>query len=103
MDQPTIKGAPPSCMEMFLLARNWDDWRDSLRETISVAREIDPSEPHVIAVVEDTIDFLTSRVHSGSSVEMRVAEVWEAAAPEDRHRLARCFIEDIEGPSTAGP
>jgi hypothetical protein len=103
MDQTTVPDAPASCTDMFMLVRNWDDWRESLRETISVAREIDSSEPHVLAVVEDTIDFLTSRIHSGSPIEQRVAEVWDRALPEDRIRLARCFIEDVEAPSTAVP
>ncbi len=103
MSLTALEKTPAACRDMFILARNWDDWRASLRETISVARELDPSDEHVIGVVEDTIDFLTSRVHSGSLDEGRVAELWNNATPEERVMLARCFIEDIEGPSTSGP
>lgn len=102
MEERTTSDAP-SCMDMFLLARNWDDWIDSLRETISTAREIDPSEPHVLAVAEDTIDFLTSRIHSGSPIERRVAEIWGQASPEERTMLTRCFIEEVETRSTFAP
>jgi hypothetical protein len=103
MSQTALREAPASCRDMFILARNWDDWRASLQETISVARELDPSEEHVTAVVEDTIDFLTGRVHSGSPEEERVAELWKGAAPEERRMLARCFIEDVEGSPTSSP
>lgn len=102
MDQ-TVTDAPASCMDMFLLARNWDDWMDSLRETITTAREIDPSEPHLLAVTEDVIDFLTSRVHSGSPVERRVAEIWDRASLEERTMLIRCFIEEVESRTASGP
>jgi hypothetical protein len=103
MSQTTIPDTPASCMDMFMLARNWDDWRESIRETISTAREIDPSEPHVMAVVEDVIDFLTARVHSGSPMERRVAEIWDSATREERTMLVRCFIEEIEAQPTSGP
>lgn len=103
MDRTAIAETPASCRDMFVLARNWDDWRASLQETISAAREVDPSDEHVIAVVEDTIDFLTGRVHSGSPQEGRVAEIWNKATPEERTMLARCFIEDVEGPTSSPP
>lgn len=103
MDRTAIAETPASCRDMFVLARNWDDWRASLQETISTAREVDPSDEHVIAVVEDTIDFLTGRVHSGSPQEGRVAEIWNNATPEERTMLARCFIEDVEGPTSSPP
>lgn len=90
-------------MDMFLLVRNWDDWTASLRETISAAREIDPSEGHVMGVVEDMIDFLTSRVHSGSPVERKVADIWNSAPREERNALIRCFIEEVETAPTSGP
>lgn len=102
MDRTTTD-APASCTDMLRLARNWDDWIESLRETISTAREIDPSESHVLAVTEDMIDFLTSRIHSGSPIERRVAEIWSRATPEERTMLTRCFIEEVESRPTAVP
>lgn len=99
----TPTNTPASCMDMFLLARNWDDWTESLRETISTAREIDPSEPHILSVTEDMIDFLTSRIHSGSPVERRVADIWQNASREERTMLIKCFIEEVEHQPIPGP
>ncbi|MDW5562705.1 MAG: DUF3243 family protein [Methanomassiliicoccus sp.] len=103
MSQIALAETSASCRDMFFLVRDWEDWRESLKETISAAREVDPSEPHVIAVVEDMIDFLTNRVHSGSPEEARVASLWDHATPEERRMLARCFMEDIESRPISGP
>gem|GEM_PF-684034 len=102
MDRITTD-APASCTDMLLLARNWDDWMESLRETIATAREIDPSESHVLSVTEDMIDFLTSRIHSGSPIERRVAEIWDNATREERAMLTRCFIEEVESRPISAP
>jgi|ADurb_Met_01_Slu_FD_contig_21_1854386_length_676_multi_27_in_0_out_0_2 hypothetical protein len=99
----SVEGPTGSCKDMFLLIRNWGDWTASLRETISAAREIDPSEGHVMGVVEDMIDFLTSRVHSGSSTEKQVAEIWNNASREERDALIRCFIKEVETVPISGP
>jgi sulfur relay (sulfurtransferase) DsrC/TusE family protein len=83
--------------------QNWNDWRASLRETVNAAREIDPSDRHVVEVVEDMIDFLAQRVCSGSPEERVVAELWNRATSDEREGLARIFLRMIESGPTASP
>jgi hypothetical protein len=97
------KQAPEACLEMMNFGQNWNDWRESLRETVNAAREIDPSDRHVIPVVEDMIDFLAQRVCSGSPEEKIVAELWDRASMEEREAIARLFLRMIEGEPTVSP
>jgi hypothetical protein len=92
-----------ACLDVMNFGQNWNEWRSSLRETVNAAREIDPSDRHVIPVVEDMIDFLAQRVCSGSPEERVVAELWDRAEPSEREALARIFLRMIESTSTSSP
>ncbi len=95
--------SPEACLNLMNFAQNWNDWRESLRETVNAAREIDPSDRNVIAIVEDVIDFLAQRVCSGSPEERMVAELWNQASPAERESLARIFLRMIESGPIASP
>jgi hypothetical protein len=97
------RNAPEACLDMMNFGMNWSDWRDSLRETVNAAREIDPSDRNVILVVEDMIDFLAQRVCSGSPEEKIVAELWDRAGPTEREALARIFLRMIDTGPTVSP
>lgn len=103
-DQTTpARDAPEACLDMMNFGQNWNDWRESLRETVNAAREIDPSDRNVIPMVEDMIDFLAQRVCSGSPEERMVAELWDRAGPAERESLARIFLRMIESAPTVSP
>jgi hypothetical protein len=103
-DQTTpTRDSPEACLDMMNFGQNWNDWRESLRETVNAAREIDPSDRHVVPIVEDMIDFLAQRVCSGSAEEKMVAELWDRASPAERESLARIFLRMIDSGPTASP
>jgi len=95
--------ATEACLDLMNFGQHWNEWKDSLRETVNAAREVDPSDRNVIAVVEDVIEFLARRVCSGSAEEAMVAELWDRATPEERETLARMFVRAIESGPTASP
>lgn len=95
--------APEACLDMMNFEQNWNDWRESLRETVNAAREIDPSDRHVIPVVEDMIDFLAQRVCPGSAEERIVAGLWDRASMSEREVIARLFLRMIESEPKVSP
>ena len=92
-----------ACLDMMNFGNSWNDWRDSLRETVNAAREIDPSDRHVVPIVEDMIEFLARRVCPGSLEERIVAEMWDRATVEERETIARLFLRMVESGPTAAP
>jgi hypothetical protein len=100
----TAKSAPEACLDLMDFSHGWNEWRGSLKETVDAAREIDPSDRHVIGVVEDMIDFLSDRVCPGSSEERFVSELWDRADEDQRHVLAHIFLKMLdERASTSVP
>lgn len=96
-------GPNEACLGVMNFFQNWESWKESLSETVRAAREVDPSDEHVIAVVEDVIDFLAQRTCPGSPEDRFISQIWDNAAPEEREALARVFIRIVRPEVTSSP
>jgi sulfur relay (sulfurtransferase) DsrC/TusE family protein len=85
-----------ACLGAMNFVQNWDEWRGSLSEMVQAARDIDPSEAHVVEVVEDMIDFLSERMCPGSPEERMMRELWDTADEGERKVLARTILRLLD-------
>lgn len=85
-----------ACLGLMNFVQNWDEWRDSLSETVRAAREIDPSEQHTVEVVEDMIDFLSERVCPGSPEERLIRAMWDRSEEDERRTMARVLLRMLD-------
>lgn len=85
-----------ACLRAMNFVQNWDEWRGSLSEMVQAARDIDPSEAHVVEVVEDMIDFLSERMCPGSQEERMMRELWDTADEGERKVLARTILRLLD-------
>lgn len=87
---------PEACLDRYNFARDWEDWKASLRETVGAAREADPSEGHLLDVTEDMLEFINGRICPGSPEEKLVSAVRRRAGPGEIKALARVFLRLLE-------
>jgi hypothetical protein len=90
------KGDQEMCLSLMNFFTDWQDWRASIKETIDDARVIDPSDEHVLGVMEDMVDFMAERVCPGSAQDELMAEMWKKASPEERRTMAALMLKLID-------
>jgi len=84
------------CINALDFTKDWDTWRDTLREGIATARGLGISDADIKDIAVRLGDFLAEKVCPASKEEELLRELWSVATPEERRTLANLVFKTLQ-------
>jgi sulfur relay (sulfurtransferase) DsrC/TusE family protein len=83
------------CINTLDFTKDWNDWRDTLKEGIATARGMGIPDEEIKDLAFRLGDFLAEKVCPATKEEELIREMWTAADPEERKVLASIIFRTL--------
>jgi hypothetical protein len=84
------------CINALDFTKDWQSWRETLREGIATARGIGIPDEDIKDMAVRLGDFLAEKVCPATPEEELIKEMWSAASPDERRVLATIIFRTLE-------
>ena len=83
------------CLSALDFVKDWDTWRNTLKEGIAQARRFGVSDETIKSMAVKMGDFLASKVCPQTKEEELLKQMWEVATPEERKVIATLMFKMV--------
>jgi sulfur relay (sulfurtransferase) DsrC/TusE family protein len=83
------------CLSALDYVKDWDTWRNTLKEGIAEARKFGVSDETIKSLAVKMGDFLASKVCPQTKEEELLKQMWDVATPEERKVIATLMFKMV--------
>lgn len=83
------------CLSALDYVKDWDTWRNTLKEGIAEARKFGVSDETIKSMAVKIGDFLASKVCPQTKEEELLKQMWDIATPEERKVIATLMFKMV--------
>ncbi len=84
------------CLDAMDFVKDWDTWRNTLKEAIGEARKFGVSDETIKSLGVKIGDFLAKKVCPATKEEELLKEMWDIATPEERKTIATLMFKMVK-------
>ncbi len=84
------------CIDKMNFMKDWNSFKNSLREGINAARQFGASDEEIHAMAVQVGDFLNEKVCPSSPQEELLKEMWDVSSGDERKALATILFKMLK-------
>ncbi len=84
------------CVSAMDFVKDWDAWRNTLKEAIGEARKFGVSDEVIRDLGAKVGDFLATKVCPATKEEELLKAMWDVATPEERKTIATLIFKMVK-------
>jgi hypothetical protein len=85
-----------TCLTGGDFTKDWDQWKNTVGETIKMARKIGMPDKLIELASVKVGDFLTTRLCAESKEEALIKDLWSVASQQDRKVLGKLLFKIMD-------